>query len=179
MPLSSKPLTKGMAMLRVFRDSLLFLLSSTQLTYAQPGSIYWSTQWQPCGTGWGSPMVSSYVQSCVMGNTPVSICPGNPAYTFSSGPWEQGLPITIVNANITHVLDNSSSLGYFVIGSDHGGDGPDVFATSGAVGTDKLNKILANPFPQGADVPGSHIDIYAHCDTGNHMVIVDIDYVTR
>lgn len=170
---------KRLSLVWLWVFSAVFLICHA--AFAQPGSIYWSTSWQPCGVGFGSPMVSGFAQimPCILGGTAVSICPGNPAYTFSTGPWEKGQPITITSASVSHIMDTPSSYGYFVLGSDHGGgDGPDVFLIGAGMGSYNIHQNV-NPFPQGADVPGSHIDLYAHCATGNHMVIVDIEYVTQ
>jgi hypothetical protein len=151
-----------------------------------PGSIYWITEPMDCGVGWGAPMISTYVAYCPMGGVFVSICPGAPApglpygyYTFSNGLWEAGAPVTIVGVSATHVLSNAASSGHFVIGSAHNADGPDVFVTGGGQGTTQTTKILANPFPQGGDAPGAHIDVYAHCDSGTHWMLLEIDYVPR
>jgi hypothetical protein len=143
-------------------------------------SIYWISDTLPCGEKyWGEPMIAA-AWSCTVGNVVVSICP-NPKH--GKEPFDQGQPITIVGFEITQILSVSTSGGYMAVGSGHGGDGADVFAMTGGVGTNGK----AGFFPAGTGLPQgvtpanpgyAHIDVYGVCDTGTQRALINILYTS-
>jgi len=105
----------------------------------------------------------------------VSICP-RPYFPY---PFDQGRPITIVGYEIVQILTEPTAQGYMVVGSGHGGDGADVFAMTGGIGTNSK----AGFFPPGIGIAqgkerSAHIDAYGFCTSGTQRAIVNIFYTS-
>ena len=110
----------------------------------------------------------------------VSICPRPKDYPLY--PYDQGKPITIIGYEIVQILTLPTSNGYMVVGSYHGGDGADIFAMTGGVGTNSK----VGSFPNGIGLPqgtrtgaiDDHIDVYGFCDSGMQQALVNILYTS-
>jgi hypothetical protein len=143
-------------------------------------SIYWLSDKLPCDGYWGKPMTAASSKQCPkVGDIVVSICPRPEQYPY---PYDQGKPITIVGYEIVQILTVPTANGYMVVGSGHGGDGADIFAMTGGVGTNSK----AGSFPNGVGLPqgtrpgetGDHIDVYGVCDSGMQQALVNILYTS-
>jgi hypothetical protein len=143
-------------------------------------SIYWLSDKLPCEGYWGKPMTAAAAPCGKVGDSTISICPRPQDYPY---PYNQGKPITIVGYQIVHILTEAMANGHMVVGSQHGGDGADVFASTGGVGTNSKSAMFppGTGLPQGemSDQPGvSHIDVYGWCDSGMQQALVILLYTS-
>src|SRR5262245_20081241 len=143
-------------------------------------SIYWLSDKLPCEGHLVKPMTNAAAPCGKVGDITVSICPRPQDYPY---PFDQGKPITIVGYQIVQILTVATANGYMVVGSHHGGDGADVFASTGGVGTNSNSDM----FPPGtglrqggrSDQSGvSYIDVYGWCDSGMQQALVILLYTS-
>lgn len=157
----------------------LLLCCTAQADEPKMWGIYWMTEPKPC-SGWGQPVTSIYYAACVIGGTPVSICPNMGAGGWD-GPYAQKRPIKIRGAQVSQILTDPTASGYFVVGSASvSTPGADVFASHAGVGSHSYTKNMPEGLPlyQGNPAVGdtSHIDVYASCDKGQYQMIVVLEY---
>jgi len=146
---------------------------------AQTTKTVWSiwrrnVAWQPCGDF--NFTLSLYPHGYMQndGN-------GIPYQQNSSYPYDAGHPITVIGWSITQQLSDNNAIGSWVAGSGHGGDGADVFAGGGGVGTNHSRGF----FPPGTGVPqggtawiNTRFDVYGKCNTGMQMFDAVIFYTS-
>jgi hypothetical protein len=143
-------------------------------------SIYWLSDKLPCDGYWVKPMTATAAPCFKVADITVSICPRPEDHPY---PFDQGKPITIVGYQIVHILTVATANGYMVVGSAHEGDGADVFASTGGVGTNSKSDMFppGTGLPQGkrSDQPGApYIDVYGWCDSGMQQALVNLLYTS-
>jgi hypothetical protein len=164
-------------------EAFAFLLAAP-LVFSDPAvattktiwSIYFSTDWHPCGDG--NLLTPAIPPATMPGIKPCSYF--HPLY-----PWDQCKPITIIGYDMIHQVSDQTMGTWAVTGSGHGGDGADVFATTAGTGNTSSRMMFppGTGIPQGPipDKPGyAHIDIYGGCSKSGETqrVIVSIYYTS-